>query len=882
MGLERILATSEADFIVKSVDYIEECIMRLQHNSLGSFVLGLSGTNGSVRRTRLSDVLKCLAHRRSIDWQRVFVFLVDERYGFEHEEDSNAFLVRDSLVKPLSKIGAEFPEGHLVLPDTTITPMEACATAYKERLVALLEREHGPHLITLGLGEELHIASVFPEWYQAAPERWAEATRKTVGVLCTETSNFEVKNRLSVNLRVIRKATNIMLFLGDGTEEAWTRVKKAFDEERFCERRPKRARRTIEPTGVMLSTDGVMMVHAKPKTKMAEPPPVSPLDYVLKYSNVSVMQLRIDKENHYSLVILGAAGDLAKKKTFPSIFLLHLGRFLPANTSIIGVDNPNFHSDIKGVDDFWELRLRPYLEKEKATKQDLQEFRSRLSFVPVVMDSKESVEALDLRIRELGHGKAKDNRVFYLALPSFLFHPAVKALRTHCWSSTGFCRVIVEKPFGKNGKEAKELSDSLTEYLQEHETFRIDHYLAKTLVLNLLTLRFANRELGHLFHAHHIANVRITFKEAIGVSGRAGYFDSYGIIRDIMQNHLLQVFLWLAMEAPASLSRESVAQEKCRLLRAVRALEMRDCFLGQFGRNEWTANGKTHVEPGYLEDSTVPEGSRCPTFAAVVLAVDNDRWRGVPFMLRAGKGLDERLAEVRVTFRPRPHNGLVGGQPNELVMRIQPDEAIYLKCLSKMPGWQKDRAAPVVMDMTYSNSFPGGYVADAYERMFLNTARGDGSLFVGSEELVEAWRIFTPLLHEIDASQVQPVVYPFGVRAPDGMDAFARRYGIELTESWQEHLVLQADTLGKLRQLFDEIDVNHDGRLTAWGLKRFAKQFYDGREPTDKQVARIVERLDARGDGVLTFEDFQQGIMALASACTPEFRHDHSTFSGVD
>jgi len=774
MGLERILATSEADFIVKSVDYIEECIMRLQHNSLGSFVLGLSGTNGSVRRTRLSDVLKCLAHRRSIDWQRVFVFLVDERYGFEHEEDSNAFLVRDSLVKPLSKIGAEFPEGHLVLPDTTITPMEACATAYKERLVALLEREHGPHLITLGLGEELHIASVFPEWYQAAPERWAEATRKTVGVLCTETSNFEVKNRLSVNLRVIRKATNIMLFLGDGTEEAWTRVKKAFDEERFCERRPKRARRTIEPTGVMLSTDGVMMVHAKPKTKMAEPPPVSPLDYVLKYSNVSVMQLRIDKENHYSLVILGAAGDLAKKKTFPSIFLLHLGRFLPANTSIIGVDNPNFHSDIKGVDDFWELRLRPYLEKEKATKQDLQEFRSRLSFVPVVMDSKESVEALDLRIRELGHGKAKDNRVFYLALPSFLFHPAVKALRTHCWSSTGFCRVIVEKPFGKNGKEAKELSDSLTEYLQEHETFRIDHYLAKTLVLNLLTLRFANRELGHLFHAHHIANVRITFKEAIGVSGRAGYFDSYGIIRDIMQNHLMQVLTLVAMEAPASLVAEDVRDEKVKVLKQIRPIDPKDCVVGQYDGYQDDADiKKLNEQKGYA--------SRCPTFAAVVLYLDNERWSGVPFIMKAGKALETQQTIVRIQFKKAPPNSLFGDQPqNELVIRIQPNEAIYYKILAKLPGLTQ-RARDVqqtVLDLDLKKRFELRRTPEAYEKLIHDVIQGESHNFVRRDELEQAWRIFDPLLHELEVTEKRvPERYTFGSRGPLKADALIDRMG---------------------------------------------------------------------------------------------------------
>mmetsp|Transcript_30816 Transcript_30816/g.89058 ORF Transcript_30816/g.89058 Transcript_30816/m.89058 type:complete len:795 (-) Transcript_30816:112-2496(-) len=782
MGIERISANSEQDFTVKSVDYIEECIVRFQHNSLGSFVLGLSGTNGSVRRTRLADVLQSLASRRNIDWQRVFVFLVDERYGFEREEDCNAFLVRDSLVKQLAKHGADFPEEHLVLPDTSITPVEACAAKYKEQLEDLLDREHGPHLITLGLGQDLHIASVFPEWYRAAPERWAEATRKTVGVLCTETTMFEVRQRISVNLRVIRKATSIMLFLSDGTEEAWDCVKKAFNEERFSERKPKRARRTIEPTGVMLSpADGVMMWSAKaPKSKVSEPPPVSPLDYVLKYSNVSVLQLRIDKENHYSLVVLGAAGDLAKKKTFPSIFQLLLGRFLPANTSIIGVDDPAFHSDIKGVDDFWDRRLRPHLEKVTTAKEDLQEFRSRLSFVPVRMDNADSVEALNRHIHELGHGKAKDNRVFYLALPSFLFAPAVKALKTNCWSSTGFCRVIVEKPFGKNGQQAAALSDSLKGYLQETETYRIDHYLAKTLVLNLLTLRFANRELGHLFHSHHVANVRITFKEAIGVSGRAGYFDGYGIIRDIMQNHLMQVLTLVAMEAPASLAAEDVRDEKVKVLKQIRPIDPKECVIGQYdGYQDDPDIQKLNAKKGYA--------SRCPTFATVVLYLDNERWSGVPFIMKAGKALEVQSTIVRIQFKKAPPNSLFGDQPqNELVIRIQPNEAIYYKILAKMPGLTQ-RAKDVqqtVLDLDLKKRFELRRTPEAYEKLIHDVIQGESHNFVRRDELEEAWRIFDPLLHHMEEVEKRvPERYTFGSRGPLKADALIdsmgfRRYTI--------------------------------------------------------------------------------------------------------
>merc|ERR1712176_1710246 len=205
---------------------------------------------------------------------------------------------------------------------------------------------------------------------------------------------------------------------------------------------------------------------------------------------------------------------------------------------------------------------------------------------------------------------------------------------------------------------------------------------------------------------------------------------------------------------------------------------MGECFLGQFGSGSRVEGGQVHHEPGYLEDETVPTGSKCATFAAVVLHVDNDRWEGVPFLMRAGKGLDERMAEVRVTFKKQTYNELVPGEPNELVIRIQPDEGIYLRCTNKHPGWNQDGVSPVQLDMSYKRAFPGSYVAGAYERVFLNAARGDQSLFVGSNELTEAWRIFTPILDEIDQTQPQPIIYPFGSRTPPCFELFAKSHNI--------------------------------------------------------------------------------------------------------
>lgn len=776
MGIERIQASTERDFVDKAVDYIQESIMKFQvSHSVGCFVLGLHGSNGRVRRARQAEILSHLACRGSIDWQRLKIFLVDERYGFQAEEDSNAHLVRDSLLRTLTRSGVAFPDAHFLAPQPALEPVQACAAEYQARLSALFEQENGPHLVTIGLGVDMHVASIFPEWYQAAPERWAEATRKGIGVLCTQTTTFEVPRRICVNLRVIRRAERIMLTLQEGSEEAWTRVKQAFNEERFSERRSKRAK-VAEPTNVLMTSEGVMMVQVRgPSARQAAPPPPSPLDYVLKYSNISVMQLRVDTENHHALVVMGAGGDLAKKKTFPSILQLHLGRLLPANTSVIGCEDTHFHADLGSMDDLWEKRLRSYLEKEKGwVPEDLQEFRRRMDFVPVNYNEPSTLQDLDRRIRERAKGRARDNRVFYLALPSFLFGKAVEQLRRNCWSESGSCRVIVEKPFGKDGKEARELSDRLKQHLLERETFRIDHYLAKTLVLNLLTLRFANRELGHLFHQHHIANVRITFKESIGVQGRAGYFDGYGIIRDIMQNHLMQVLTLVAMEAPASLAAEDVRDEKVKVLKQIRPIDGRDCVIGQYD--------------GYQDDPDILKlnekkghPSRCATFAVVVLYLDNERWSGVPFIMKAGKALETQHTIVRLQFKKAPPHSLFGDQPqNELVIRIQPHEAIYYKMLAKLPGLSQGPrdVQQTVLDLDLKKRFELRRTPEAYEKLIHDVIQGESHNFVRRDELEEAWRIFDPLLNKLEVQEARmPERYTFGSRGPLKADELIDRLG---------------------------------------------------------------------------------------------------------
>jgi glucose-6-phosphate 1-dehydrogenase len=330
------------------------------------------------------------------------------------------------------------------------------------------------------------------------------------------------------------------------------------------------------------------------------------------------------------IVVLGASGDLAKKKTFPALFNLYRQDFLPRDVKIVGyartkMDEAEFHkratSNIKNSD-----------ENQEVTSK-IEEFKKLSTYVAGDYEDGAAFDKLTEHLEEIeSHYQSKEcNRIFYLALPPSVFIPVAKNLNEHCYvSKGGVNRIIIEKPFGKDLDSCRELLDSVEQYWTENETFRIDHYLGKEMVKNLLVFRFANVAIGSLWDKNSISNVQITFKEPFGTEGRGGYFDEFGIIRDILQNHLLQVLSILTMERPVSFSAEDIRDEKVKVLRAIPVIEQSDTLLGQYV----AANGK----PGYLDDDTVPHNSTCPTFAATTLWIHNPRWEGVPFILKAGKG----------------------------------------------------------------------------------------------------------------------------------------------------------------------------------------------------------------------------------------------------
>lgn len=302
-------------------------------------------------------------------------------------------------------------------------------------------------------------------------------------------------------------------------------------------------------------------------------------------------------------------------------------------------------------------------------ESQLAEFVKACTYISGQYDQDESFVNLRNHLGEVEGARKETNRIFYMALPPNVFVSVAEGLKKNCYPKNGIARLIVEKPFGKDLESSRELQRGLAPIWKEEETFRIDHYLGKEMVKNLLILRFANTFLSASWNRNTISNIQITFKEPFGTEGRGGYFDEFGIIRDVMQNHLLQILTILAMERPVSFSAEDVRDEKVRVLRAMPTIEAKDVIIGQYGPSE--DGGK----PGYLEDDTVPKGSRCATFAAVTMFVKNERWDGVPFILKAGKALNTQKTEIRVQFKDVT-SGIFKEIPrNELVVRVQPNES---------------------------------------------------------------------------------------------------------------------------------------------------------------------------------------------------------------
>lgn len=485
--------------------------------------------------------------------------------------------------------------------------------------------------------------------------------------------------------------------------------------------------------------------------------------------------------------MFGASGDLAKRKTYPALFGLFTHNYLFGDFKVVGYAR----SEIEREDYF--KRMLPFFKKAYGSdcEERAKEFFEHCIFCHGQYDSSVDIETILKPVLKVGEEEAV-LRIFYLALPPTIFLTVATMIKEHLYETKRNIvnRLVIEKPFGKDLPSSEDLNSSLRPLFAETEIFRIDHYLGKEMVKNMMILRFANTFFEAIWSRQHIASVQVTFKETLGVEGRGGYYDEYGVIRDVMQNHMLQMLSIVAMERPKSLDPEHVRDAKLESLKFMRTLTMKDIIIGQYSRSE------DGTVPGYAEDETVPSGSLTATFVMAVCYIDNDRWRGVPFIMRAGKGLNEAKSEIRIQFHDAPGSLFTTeqGEPmarNELVMRVQPNEAVYLKMVTKRPGLAAD---PFIadLDLSYRERFEGVVIPDAYESLLLDILQGEQQNFVRADELSEAWRIVTPILHEIEQSHVKPILYPFGTRGPKEADEWLERLGYK--RSKQEYWPWQMST----------------------------------------------------------------------------------------
>ncbi|KAH9316316.1 hypothetical protein KI387_024943 [Taxus chinensis] len=481
-------------------------------------------------------------------------------------------------------------------------------------------------------------------------------------------------------------------------------------------------------------------------------------------------------ESTVTITVVGASGDLAKKKIFPALFALYYEGCLPKHFTIYGyarskMTDAELRNIISG-------KLTCRIDKSENCGDKTEEFLQRCFYHSGQYKSEDDFRELDKKLKEHETGRVA-NRLFYLSIPPNVFVDVARCASCSSSSANGWTRVIVEKPFGRDSESSAELTKGLKQYLSEEQIYRIDHYLGKELVENLSVLRFSNLVFEPLWSRQYIRNVQLIFSEDFGTEGRGGYFDNYGIIRDIMQNHLLQILALFAMETPVSLDGEDIRNEKVKVLRSMMPLQLENIVIGQY---------KSHVKggvtyPGYTDDKTVPKNSLTPTFAAAALFIDNSRWDGVPFLMKAGKALHNRRTEIRVQFRHVPGNLYkkkfgtdLDRATNELVIRVQPDEAIYLKINNKIPGlgMRLDRSN---LNLHYAARY-SGEIPDAYERLLLDAIEGERRLFIRSDELDAAWSLFTPMLKELESKKVAPELYPYGSRGPVGAHYLAAKYNV--------------------------------------------------------------------------------------------------------
>lgn len=483
------------------------------------------------------------------------------------------------------------------------------------------------------------------------------------------------------------------------------------------------------------------------------------------------------------MIIFGAAGDLSHRKLFPALYNLMVDHWLPSDFAVIGLarqknDDASFRASVrKSVEEFSRRPVDPELWSrfEQNIHYVTGEFNNEAAYTALK-------DALD-KVEQSLHGVK--NRLFYLATP-----PSFYPLIAHRLGEAGlnqqegrenWVRIIVEKPFGHDLDSARALNEDLHRVFDEQQIFRIDHYLGKETVQNILVFRFANGIFEPLWNRQYIDHVQITVAESLGIEGRGTYYDNAGAIRDMIQNHMMQLLCLIAMEPPIVNEANAVRDEKVKVLRAIRPFSTRDAaeYTVRAQYEAGYAEGKPVV--GYLDEPDVSSDSRTETFVAMRLLIDNWRWAGVPFFLRTGKHLAKRVTEIAIQFKRVPHPFFRQAdtsdlEPNLLILKIQPDEGISLRFGAKVPGPQM-RVRTVNMEFLYDTSFADA-APEAYERLLLDAMFGDSTLFTRKDEVEAAWELVTSILKVWERARGPIPTYESGSWGPPEADALVTEAGV--------------------------------------------------------------------------------------------------------
>lgn len=480
------------------------------------------------------------------------------------------------------------------------------------------------------------------------------------------------------------------------------------------------------------------------------------------------------------LTIFGATGDLARRMLLPSLYSLQAEQLLPANLRILGTARSELDREA-----FANLVSASIAERIPAAERNdaaLRGLLDRLDYAAASVDDDASMAALAAKVQALRDGDV----LYHMSTAPKFYGPACAALAANGVAGAG-TRVMLEKPIGKDLASAIAINDSVAMSFDEERVYRVDHYLGKEGVQNLIALRFGNALFEPLWNARHIEQVQITVGETVGVEGRGDYYDDSGALRDMLQNHLLQLLCLVAMEPPAKFDPTAVRNEKIKVLRSLRPIG-REQVAHESVAGQYTAGAIDGVAvPGYADE--LGRSSRTETFVALRAHVDNWRWSGVPFYLRTGKRLPSRSTEIYIQFRKVPYS-IFGGRaagdmrPNGLLIRLQPEERIELDLMSKAPGLDRSglRLAQVALDLDFHEEFASARKRIAYERLYLDAIEGNGTLFVRRDETEAAWQWVDAIAEGWRAAGITPKPYPAGTWGPGAAVSLTERHG----HGWRE------------------------------------------------------------------------------------------------